>query len=76
MSVKSTATLICAAMIILGGMGSLGGSVVAAFIIGVAQSLFSLWMNPQRVAIAIFGIMIVVLIVRPRGLFGREGVLE
>jgi len=55
---------------------SMGGSVVAAFIIGVAQSLFSLWMNPQRVAIAIFGIMIVVLIVRPRGLFGREGVLE
>ena len=63
-------------VVILGGMGSLGGSVAAAFIIGVAQSLFSLWMNPQRVAIAIFGIMIVVLIVRPRGLYGREGVLE
>lgn len=63
-------------VVILGGMGSLGGSVVAAFIIGIAQSLFSLWMNPQRVAIAIFGIMILVLIARPRGLFGREGVLE
>jgi len=63
-------------VVILGGMGSLGGSVVAAFVIGIAQSLFALWMNPQRVAIAIFGIMIVVLIVRPRGFFGREGVLE
>jgi branched-chain amino acid transport system permease protein len=63
-------------VVILGGMGSLGGSVVAAFVIGIAQSLFSLWMNPQRVAIAIFGIMIVVLVVRPRGFFGREGVLE
>jgi len=63
-------------VVILGGMGSLGGSVVAAFVIGIAQSMFSLWMNPQRVAIAIFGIMIVVLIVRPRGFFGREGVLE
>ena len=63
-------------VVILGGMGSMGGSVIAAFVIGLAQSLFSLWMNPQRVAIAIFGIMIVVLIVRPRGLFGREGVLE
>jgi len=63
-------------VVILGGMGSMGGSVVAALVIGVAQSLFSLWMNPQRVAIAIFGIMIVVLIVRPRGFFGREGVLE
>ncbi len=63
-------------VVILGGMGSMGGSVVAAFIIGIAQSVLSLWMNPQRVAIAIFGIMIVVLIARPRGLFGREGVLE
>ena len=63
-------------VVILGGMGSLGGSVAAAFVIGIAQSLFSLWMNPQRVAIAIFGIMIVVLVVRPRGFFGREGVLE
>src|SRR2546427_234699 len=63
-------------VVILGGMGSMGGSVVAALVIGTAQSLFSLWMNPQRVAIAIFAIMIVVLIVRPRGFFGREGVLE
>jgi branched-chain amino acid transport system permease protein len=63
-------------VVILGGMGSLGGSVVAALVIGIAQSLLTLWMNPQRVAIAIFGLMIVVLIVRPRGFFGREGVLE
>jgi branched-chain amino acid transport system permease protein len=63
-------------VVILGGMGSITGSVVAAFLIGIAQSLLTLWMNPQRVAIAIFGIMIVVLVVRPRGLFGREGVLE
>jgi len=63
-------------VVILGGMGSMGGSVIAAFVIGIAQSVLTLWMNPQRVAIAIFGIMIVVLIVRPRGFFGREGVLE
>lgn len=63
-------------VVILGGMGSMGGSVLAALVIGEAQSLFSLWMNPQRVAIAIFAIMIFVLIVRPRGFFGREGVLE
>jgi branched-subunit amino acid ABC-type transport system permease component len=63
-------------VVILGGMGSLGGSVVAAFVIGILQSLLTLWMNPQRVAIAIFAVMIVVLVVRPRGFFGREGVLE
>ena len=63
-------------VVILGGMGSMGGSVVAAFVIGIAQSLLTMWMNPQRVAIAIFGLMILVLIVRPRGFFGKEGVLE
>jgi branched-subunit amino acid ABC-type transport system permease component len=63
-------------VVILGGMGSISGSVIAAFVIGITQSLLTLWMNPQRVAIAIFGIMILVLIVRPRGFFGREGVLE
>jgi branched-subunit amino acid ABC-type transport system permease component len=63
-------------VVILGGMGSMGGSVVAAFVIGITQSLLTLWMNPQRVAIAIFALMILVLIVRPRGFFGREGVLE
>jgi branched-subunit amino acid ABC-type transport system permease component len=63
-------------VVILGGMGSMGGSVVAAFVIGITQSLLTLWMNPQRVAIAIFTLMILVLIVRPRGFFGREGVLE
>lgn len=63
-------------VVILGGMGSLGGSVVAAFVIGILQSLLTLWLNPQRVAIAIFGLMILVLIVRPRGFFGREGILE
>src|SRR5205809_2287603 len=62
-------------VVILGGMGSLGGSVVAAFVIGVSQSLFSLWINPHRVAISTSCIIIVVLIVRPRGFFGREGVL-
>jgi branched-chain amino acid transport system permease protein len=63
-------------VVILGGMGSMGGSVVAAFVIGITQSLLTLWMNPQRVAIAIFALMILVLIMRPRGFFGREGVLE
>ncbi len=63
-------------VVILGGMGSMGGSVLAALLVGEAQSLFSLWMNPQRVSIALFATMIFVLIVRPRGFFGRAGVLE
>ncbi len=63
-------------VVILGGMGSMGGSVLAALLVGEAQSVFSLWMNPQRVSIALFAIMIFVLILLPRGFFGRAGVLE
>src|SRR5205814_656234 len=48
-------------VVILGGMGSMGGSVVAAFVIGIAQRLLKLWLKPQRVAIAIFGLMRVLL---------------
>lgn len=63
-------------VVILGGMGSIGGSVVAALLIGVAQTLLALKFNPQRASILVFGMMILVLIWRPRGLFGKEGVLE
>jgi branched-chain amino acid transport system permease protein len=63
-------------VVILGGMGSIGGSVVAALLIGVAQSLLALKFNPQRASILVFAMMILVLIWRPRGLFGKEGVLE
>jgi branched-chain amino acid transport system permease protein len=63
-------------VVILGGMGSIGGSVVAALLIGIAQSLLALKFNPQRASILIFAMMILVLIWRPRGLFGKEGVLE
>ena len=63
-------------VVILGGMGSIGGSVVAALMIGVAQTLLALKFNPQRASILVFAMMILVLIWRPRGLFGKEGVLE
>src|SRR5438132_13594488 len=59
-------------VVILGGMGSLGGSVVAAFVIGIAPSLLPLWMKPPRLAIAIFGLMIVVLIDRSLGFLWRS----
>jgi branched-chain amino acid transport system permease protein len=63
-------------VVILGGMGSVGGSVVAALLIGVVQTLLALKFNPQRASILVFAMMILVLIWRPRGLFGKEGVLE
>lgn len=63
-------------VVILGGMGSIGGSVIAALMIGVASTLLALWVNPQRASIIVFGMIVLILIWRPRGLFGKEGVLE
>lgn len=63
-------------VVILGGLGSIGGSIVAAFLIGEAQSLASLWLDPRQATTIIFALMILLLVVRPRGLFGKEGLLE
>lgn len=63
-------------VVILGGMGSIGGSVIAALLIGVVNSLLTLRLDPQHASIVVFALMIIVLILRPRGLFGKEGVLE
>ncbi len=63
-------------VVILGGLGSIGGSILAAFLIGEAQNLASLWLDPRQATTIIFALMILLLVVRPRGLFGKEGLLE
>ncbi len=67
-------------VVVVGGMGSLGGAVMAGFLLGILQSFAS--MNevksiiPGIDQIIIYLVAIVVLLVRPRGLMGREGVFE
>ncbi|MGD2172598.1 MAG: branched-chain amino acid ABC transporter permease [Gammaproteobacteria bacterium] len=67
-------------VVVVGGMGSLGGAVAAGFLLGVLQSFAS--MNevksvfPGIDQIVIYLIAVVVLLVRPRGLMGRRGVME
>ena len=59
------------AIAVLGGMGSIGGTLVAALILGVAESLTSTFYVPSWAPAVSFGILLVVLGVRPSGLFGR-----
>ncbi len=67
-------------VVVVGGMGSLGGAVAAGFLLGVLQSFAS--MNevksilPGIDQIIIYLVAVVILLVRPRGLMGREGVFE
>src|SRR5437870_2350289 len=56
-------------VVALAGLGNLLGSIVAGLLVGVAQSLVALvW--PEASVAVIFGVMAVVLLVRPQGLFG------
>jgi len=60
------------AVIILGGMGSITGAVVGGFILGITETLAVAFVSSNwRDAIA-FGVMFLILILRPTGLFGRR----
>lgn len=61
--------LIAFAVVIVGGMGSFPGAVLAAIIIGEVESLGSLWIPPTIAKNLTFLIMAVILLVRPEGLF-------
>jgi branched-chain amino acid transport system permease protein len=52
-------------------MGSIGGTLVAALILGVAESLTATFSGPSWTLAVSFGILLLALAVRPAGLFGR-----
>ena len=62
-------------VIVVGGMGSLLGAVVAGLLIGQVVGLTTLFV-PKLAEIMVFVVMAVVLLVRPSGLFGEAGLLE
>ncbi len=59
------------AITVLGGMGSISGTLVAALILGVAESLTSTFSGPSWAVGVSFGILLLALAFRPSGLFGR-----
>jgi len=59
------------AITVLGGMGSIGGTLVASVILGVIESLMGTFFGPSWSLAVSFGILLIALAVRPAGLFGR-----
>jgi branched-chain amino acid transport system permease protein len=59
-------------IIVLGGLGSLGGAVVAALLMGVCESVFATQISPTWSSFMFFVVLIVMLVVRPQGLFGAR----
>lgn len=60
-------------VVIVGGMGSIAGAVVAGLLLTQIQALSSLIVSPVWSDPIVFGIMVLVLVIRPQGLFGRLG---
>ena len=57
-------------VVVLGGLGNLGGAVVASLLLGVAQAMSAAYLPPGLTDILIFSTLFVVLIFKPNGLFG------
>jgi len=64
--------LIAFAAVIFGGLGSILGAVLGAFILAMVESLVAGYLSAAYSEIFIFGIMILILLFRPTGLFGRD----
>ena len=63
-------------IVVLGGLGSLGGAVVAALLMGVTEAVVAVEISPTWAAFSFFVVLLVVLLVRPQGIFGlRERTL-
>jgi branched-chain amino acid transport system permease protein len=65
--------LLVFAAVILGGIGSIYGAITGGLIIGLVNSLSIIWIPSDFARAAAFGAMIVILLVKPQGLFsGRS----
>ena len=58
-------------IVVLGGLGSLGGAVVAALVVGVSEAVLAAEISPTWSSLTFFLVLIAVLLVRPQGLFGH-----
>lgn len=64
--------IISFAIVIVGGLGSIVGSIIAAYIVGMSETAMMMLIATQLRGVFSMTIMIVILIVRPRGLLGKE----
>ncbi len=59
------------AVVVVGGLGSVSGALIAAFLLGLIESYGAVYGSPTLVEFYALGLLLGVLVVRPRGLFGR-----
>lgn len=65
-------TLLAFTIVIVGGLGSMAGALVAGVLIGVAEAMASLVVTPSMKSMVSFALLVLVLALRPQGLLGRR----
>ena len=63
-------------VVVLGGLGSLVGSIVGGLLIGIVEQLSGFFVETSLRQVVYFAVFILVLAVRPAGLFGQRGAEE
>jgi branched-chain amino acid transport system permease protein len=58
-------------IVILGGLGSIGGALVAAMFMVTAEEVVNIW-QPTWATVVYYAVLVIVLLVRPTGLFGKQ----
>jgi branched-chain amino acid transport system permease protein len=58
-------------IIVLGGMGSLAGAIIAALFMGVGEAILAVEVSPTWASLWFFVILVLVLLIRPQGLMGK-----
>ncbi len=67
----SNLIIVVFAVVVIGGMGSILGSIVTGLGLGIVEGLTKVF-YPEASSIVVFVIMVIVLVIRPAGLFGKE----
>jgi branched-chain amino acid transport system permease protein len=65
-------TLLAFVIVIVGGLGSMGGALLGGVLIGVSEALAGLFIVPSAKSMFSFGLLILVLLLRPQGLLGKK----
>ncbi len=71
-SIGAIFTLKALVIVILGGVGEIRGTIAAAFLLGLAETAVASWIDPGLTLAAAYLLFIVILLVRPQGLFGTR----
>jgi branched-chain amino acid transport system permease protein len=65
-------TLLAFVIVIVGGLGSMPGALAGGVLIGVSEALAGVFITPSAKSMVSFGLLILVLLLRPQGLLGRK----